>query len=669
VKPDISSYWKIFRFIFVIFSLYLLGDAFYRWDGFRYHASFIDFLPNLALITVLWTIVAIATSLFIWFLSRASKWFCLRMGCNITTEHWLFLTVSLVILGSIVWVGKKNFAQFGNVVPVIQLLILVCVILLSILISWRFHNKAGKWIQSLQDQITPIVFLFGTWLILSVLLVIYQVWIKQTDPVVQQTSVLTHPTNVKQPNILLVTFDALTSRDMSVYGYNRKTTPFINEWAKTANVFTRATAASNFTRTSVTSLMTGKRVWTTRVYHADQRSGAVNMETENLALLLRNHGYFNIAILASSEAASGAVYEHFDSYTNWTSICVPTLTEFIEGLLFKLFGKEFILYDWFIKEDFILSAILDYIPMDLAQVTSRRPALAFKKFTELLDRGVPTPYFAWIHIYPPHFPYLPTEPYKGEFDPSSELRTFESQRKLINEFIETQDEHMSEMPPAIEILKGRYDELIRYCDDQFKAFITNLDRKNKLRNTIIILSSDHGESFDHNTILHAGPHLFESMVHIPLIIKQYGQTNGRIINENVAQIDIPATILDLTDINIPSWMEGRSLVPLLQDSELQPRPIFSMNFENNKGLGHRITEGTIAVWEEDHKLIHYLGKNKSLLFDLKQDPDELIDLFEKEPVVGNHLLSIIRDNLKIANDKISNNPDAFTSIRTEQVYD
>ncbi len=56
----LTSYWKVFRLIFVIFSLYLMGDAFYRWDGFRYYAIFSEFLPAVALITILWSVYCLA---------------------------------------------------------------------------------------------------------------------------------------------------------------------------------------------------------------------------------------------------------------------------------------------------------------------------------------------------------------------------------------------------------------------------------------------------------------------------------------------------------------------------------------------------------------------------------------------------------------------------------
>ena len=89
-----TSYWQVFRLIFVVFSLYLMGDAFFRWDGFRYYASFSEFLPSVALVTILWSIVAALTAILVWLPLRALEWLCLRMAWKIRIKQlWAFLWV------------------------------------------------------------------------------------------------------------------------------------------------------------------------------------------------------------------------------------------------------------------------------------------------------------------------------------------------------------------------------------------------------------------------------------------------------------------------------------------------------------------------------------------------------------------------------------------------
>jgi arylsulfatase A-like enzyme len=127
---------------------------------------------------------------------------------------------------------------------------------------------------------------------------------------------------------------------------------------------------------------------------------------------------------------------------------------------------------------------------------------------------------------------------------------------------------------------------------------------------------------------------------------------GQIVTSLVEQIDIPATVLDMANIPVPSWMEGRSLVPLMRGEKLPQLPAFSMNFEKNRSRGHQISRGSIAVWEGDYKLIHYIENNNSLLFNLKQDLGETNNLFEKETETGRHLMSVLNENLRMANERI-----------------
>ncbi len=80
-----------------------------------------------------------------------------------------------------------------------------------------------------------------------------------------------------------------------------------------------------------------------------------------------------------------------------------------------------------------------------------------------------------------------------------------------------------------------------------------------------------------------------------------------------------------------------------------------MNFEENRSRGNQIINGSIAVWEGDYKLIHYLEKNEYLLFNVKQDPQEMDNLIDREPEVGQRLLSLIKSNLEMANERIRTN--------------
>ncbi len=640
----IASYWQVFRVIFVIFSLYLLGDAFFRWDGFRYYASFPEFLPAVALATILWTLVAILAALLIWLPGRILEWFCRRRGCGLGTEHLLLYICIFLLLGATVWLGKRLLWE--GLVTTLQLKmgVFLGVLLAAVFLTRLFRNSMNV----IQERITPLVWLFGIWLVVSVPLVAYNTWGKEAGHAAPQRVQQTAAADDDRPDIILVTFDTLTARDMSVYGYDRPTTPFISKWAEGASLFTRAYSASNFTTPTTATLMTGKRVWTHRTYHL-KGSKPLKNHIENLPLMLKKEGYYNMAFIVNPKASvkTLGVAESFDIAPLPTEFSTAvSLFEIINRFLYRSFGEKIQLHDWIIKEDFVLRRLVDMISQDFS-ITLVPPRNAFNRFFETIDGNPPRPFFAWIHLMPPHYPYLPPEPYMGMFDSSPDMRTYKSQWDIYR------DHYPAKMPPGIGTFRARYDEFIRYSDNEFENFITRLAARDDLKNTVIIFSSDHGESFEHNYVGHNGPHLYEQVTHIPLVVKWPGRTGGRVINDLVEQIDIPPTILDIAGVQVPSWMEGRSLVPFMKGGSLQPRHVFSMNFEKNPSRGQQITSGTIALWEGDYKLIHYLEKNKSLLFNLKDDPDELNNLFDSEPETGRRLLGIIMDNLRKTNERIS----------------
>ncbi len=351
-KTTRITYWQIFRLIFVLFFLYLMRDAFYRWDGVRYYASFTEFLPGVALITIFWTMMSAFTAVLILFFLKAFHWVFHHMEWKVKIEHLSGFLCIFLVLGAVVWVGKRYMWTDVQTSLQIKLTVFLCVAILSVLLTWLLRNKLDRWIDVLQERITPLVWIFGIWFILSVPLVVYHTWIKQTDDIIsQKRSHLAIP-GARRPNIILVTFDVLTTRDMSVYGYYRPTTPFITGWAKKASLFTGLRAESNFTTPAIASIMTGKRVWTHQTYHLEG-SKPVRGSTENLPLMLKKNNYYTIALVANSAASvrvlgiadSFDIAPHVAEFNNTPSLFVERFGV-VDTLLFRLFGDRIRKYDW-----------------------------------------------------------------------------------------------------------------------------------------------------------------------------------------------------------------------------------------------------------------------------------------------------------------------------------
>ena len=294
------SFLKVYRPIFVAFFLYLLRDVIWRWDGVRFYAPFSGFLPSVALVSIPWAILSLLTTLIVWLLLRGVQGFCLRRGWKFEVEILFMFIIIMVFLTAMLWIGKRLITS-EPLSFTLKAVLFFCLIFGTAYLTWVFRRKTNIFL----DSITPLVWIFGIWALVSVSIVTYHTWWKQTDNVVsQKISSQTSKAEGNRPNIILVIFDTLTARDMSLYGYHRDTTPFINKWAEKGSVFTRLKAESNFTPPTVSSIMSGKRVWTHRVF---QEYSTLPGNDESLPLILKKNGYYNMAFVQNPVASPKAL--------------------------------------------------------------------------------------------------------------------------------------------------------------------------------------------------------------------------------------------------------------------------------------------------------------------------------------------------------------------------
>jgi arylsulfatase A-like enzyme len=655
------SFWNCFRLVFIIFFLYLIGDVFYRWDAFKLHSSFSQYLPNVALASIIWSIVALLSSLVVWLPLKVLERILGYLRLKIKAEHLVLFLLTFMSVAAFAWMIKKIIWFNTKTPPQLKIAVIVAITCTAMYLAWLFRRRAGLWFSVIAERITPLVWLFAVCVALSLLVAGYHLWVDTTNQELPHVVTAVPQADEKRPNILLVTFDALFARRMSVYGYGRETTPFIKKWAQSASVFTRTEAGSSYTAPTTSSIITGKRVWTHRKYQHDPAAHPLKSKTENLALVLKENGYQTSAFIVNGVASVPAlgISNSIDYAPSTAEFSKPRSIEgFIEKYLSLLFGSKFSTYNWIGQDDFIFTIWLRKIDKKVF-TTEVPPKLAFDRFLEVIDHNPRKPFFAWIHLFVPHAPYTPPRPFAGTFNSSWELReknkiySYNPEiRKYNNKINSDLLPFPEELKEKIKLLRDYYDEFILYSDKQFENFIDDLQKRNWFNNTVIIVSADHGESFyEHNYFQHGSPHLYEQVTNVPLIIKEPGQTEGRTIDDLVEQIDIPATILGLANIPVPSWMEGRSLLPLLHDEKLPAKTAIAVSLMQNSRTDP-ITIGTIAVWQNDYKLIHFLDNGRTLLFNLKKDPDELDNLIDKDADTGQQLLSFIRENLKEVNEKI-----------------
>jgi len=425
-----------------------------------------------------------------------------------------------------------------------------------------------------------------------------------------------------RPNVILITFDSLAAQNMSLYGYDKVTTPHLDAFAKKSFVFRNVFANSNSTIPSLISILTGKRPLSHHCRHVISLLGA-RERSETLAAALKRDEYHVSAVLGTLGGHSIVSRIQFLKTEGWANGLKSRFLLWREYLV-AMFSKTF-LFRW---------------GREINRLTLRTNA-SDSTFTKAIHhlRTLPSPFFLWIYIYPPHAPYLPSPEFRYAILAERTLDTFGSQKRYLGR------NYPKELQPVINKLRSRYDELILSADDAFGTFCSTIQHQGYLDDSIVIVTSDHGEMFEKGYQGHDGTFLYQPMIHIPLIFHMPNQHEGKALMVNAEQIDIAPTLLDILGLKIPAWMEGESLKEAMEQSPVRNRPKFSMSVNSLKNSGGLRT-GSIAVAHEGYKLIFHPGKKGKELYDLSRDPNEGMNLIHSNKEEARILEDMIRERME-----------------------
>ena len=443
-----------------------------------------------------------------------------------------------------------------------------------------------------------------------------------------------------KPDIYLITIDALRADEMSLYGYPRPTTPNLQQFADEAFIFDFFFANSNFTTSGTTSIETGKLPWTDRVF---QLGGFLrgSAQSENLGALLRQQGYYT-SVVSANPAATPIQHRTLNSY-DAVEYLAPKEAIPVFSRVTNLVGLNCL---WTLQSSLLQSLISVRMYLNELVWNDTFPSPAeqtFERSRNLLANNTSAqPRFLWTHIFPPHDPYLVPPPYRGQFLPSSKLTRgynfIDFSNVALPSGITTED------------MRARYDEDIAYVDHAVGDFLRWLNETGRLNRSIVIISSDHGESFEHGWYKHTGPYLYNGLIRIPLLIHLPGQKQGSRISVPGEQVDLLPTIMDLVGGKAPAWSEGTSLLPALQNKPLPQRPLFSMNLETDS-VFQPIKQGTVAVIDGDWKFIERLGTGNPSLYHYKTDPFEKEDVLSSQPLIAAQMRDLLANKLLEVNSR------------------
>jgi arylsulfatase A-like enzyme len=412
------------------------------------------------------------------------------------------------------------------------------------------------------------------------------------------------PSLDRPPNVLLVVLDTVRARSLSLYGYGRNTTPNLERLAKTSATFEWAIAPSPWTFPSHASMFTGR--WPYEL-SADW-STPLTDKFATLAEVLRDRGYLTAGFVANmfyctTEFGLARGFLHYEDYAVSVSQAVMSTS----------IGRMLIAFS--LNQDAAFR-VRQWIGYD--EIPGRRSAAEInERFLRWLTGQQGTrPFFAFLNYLDAHQPFLPPSP----FD-----------RKFLGDTPRGDPRHWwgrEWSPQEIQTETDSYDGSLAYIDDQLGALVAELQRRGLLDNTLLIVTSDHGEHLgEHGFMRHANT-LYLELLHVPLVIRFPPRLPSATIRRPVSLRDIPATVLELAGISCPGCFPGVSLTRALRSdtaTELSPR--FS---EVTKGL--RLPERYPNSKGDLRSLIeaelHYIlnGDGSEELYDLAADPLEQANL-------------------------------------------
>ncbi len=431
-------------------------------------------------------------------------------------------------------------------------------------------------------------------------------------------------------DIFLITIDTLAEADARVCGSGPTLMPQLRRFAAQATCFSRAYSSANFTTPSTISLETGALPWNHWGVQIVAKAARPHQE-QSLAHGLREAGYrtlsFSANILASPRHHGtdlGYDEQRISETTSLGSQPRVLLTRFPDTTL-----------------PFWLSSLVPFLDtLDVYLHGSEHPyppELTYEPALAAIRRSPST--FAWIHTLPPHDPFLPPASTRGRLLPTRQLVRW-SEQMGMTAFSDKQQE-------AVRLHRLRYQESILGADEALGRLLDSLQAQGRLDDALVIITSDHGESFAHGYLGHAGDILSDDVLRVPLVVKLPGQREARTVDTPVSLVDVAATMADFGGAATPEQQDGRSLRPALLGEPFPARPVFAMAMERQSRFTP-IRRGRYAVIDGTLKLVLDKGTGQTQLYELSQDPGELVDLSTARPQDRHRLQQMLDIRLNAA---------------------
>jgi len=432
-------------------------------------------------------------------------------------------------------------------------------------------------------------------------------WLQERRTVAALPAVAGNP-----PNVILITLDTVRSMSLSLYGYERPTSPALERLAGMGVCFERAFATAPWTTPSHASMFTGRFPHELSI----DWEAALDTQQPTLAEVLSEHGYVTAGFIANTERCSfesglDRGFAHYEDYGVSAGQAIRTSpVRFVADRIREGRG------------DF--------------EVPGRKSAARLNSdfLRWLTNRSENRPFFAFLNYYDAHDPYLPPEDFALRFAPAFHTVRYRDHGAFPDMPRGTVSLGDRYTPAQFRYLNDTYDGSIAYLDQQLGLLFSELEGRSVLENTVVIITSDHGEQFgEHGLPGHANS-LYLQTLQVPLLILFPARVpRGQRIAHPVSLRDLANTVLDLAGIGGGPTFPGDSLARYMGtrsgDGSLDgPAPLAELQ----RGL--RVPEWFPSAKGDMKALIagnlHYIlnGDGSEQLFDYVNDSLERNNLME-----------------------------------------
>jgi arylsulfatase A-like enzyme len=474
---------------------------------------------------------------------------------------------------------------------------------------------------------------------------------------------------MSRPNILFLVLDAVRVDHASTYGHERETTPTMSALADDGVRYDHAFSPSIWTPTVHGAIFTGKYPSHAGIYG---NSLGIPDELETIPETLKRNGYRTFAASAGAHIRAGRGYARgVEDYVETRRIA-PDI-----GFLKKVLGDR---------------SFAKQVAFSLTRGPDDKTRYKYDRLKRFIDTAIgdDDPFFGFINAKTAHHPLNPPRPYKEMFCEGFSRTRWEFLERILSALgRETQqlpDQEIDKLRQVSNtsgdgilagevemtddewaVIEAWYDGAIRYLDDLVGELVTFLENRGIYDDTLIVLTSDHGDNFgDHGGLVSHNFCLYDTLTHIPLVIKpaetaERQSPGGKRIQNQVSLLDLHPTFLQAAGAPVPDYELSESLLDFEERQYHQytfaeyagfDGPIKRLNRKYPAFDANRLARPLQSIRGDEYKLI--VSGTPDIedheLYAWREDPGEEHDLSAEHSGVVNELKTALRDRLPQLDD-------------------